>query len=111
MGKLIRNLILLVFLLVIIITSIIIYGGYSLYKETTNKISMSDKILEIQNSEDFVSIKDVPEYYKNAVIAVEDHRFYEHGAVDGIAITRALTSNIKNTIHDLSIFKFKRIYI
>ena len=96
MGKLIRNLFLMAFFIIIIVLSIVIYGGYSLYKETTNKVSMSDKIAEIQSSEDFISIEDVPDYYKNAVIAVEDHRFYEHGAVDGIAITRALSSNIKN---------------
>ena len=29
-------------------------------------------------------------YYKNAVVAVEDHRFYDHGAIDIIAIGRAI---------------------
>ncbi len=34
--------------------------------------------------------------YRNAVISVEDHRFYDHGPVDFIAIGRALFTNVKN---------------
>ena len=36
------------------------------------------------------------DYYRNAVVAVEDHRFYDHGPVDFIAICRAFYTNIKN---------------
>ena len=35
-------------------------------------------------------------YYRNAVISVEDHRFYDHGPVDFIAIARAVFTNVKN---------------
>ena len=31
----------------------------------------------------------------NAIIAVEDHRYYNHGAIDPIALARAIVSNIK----------------
>ena len=34
--------------------------------------------------------------YRNAVISVEDHRLYDHGPVDFIAIGRALFTNVKN---------------
>ena len=37
----------------------------------------------------------MPEIYKEAVIAVEDHRFYDHGGIDIIAIGRALWNDIK----------------
>ncbi len=33
--------------------------------------------------------------YKNAVIAVEDHRFYKHNGIDIIAIGRAAFNDIK----------------
>ena len=36
------------------------------------------------------------QYYRNAVISVEDHRYYDHGPVDFIAIARALFTNVKN---------------
>lgn len=35
--------------------------------------------------------------YKNAVISVEDHRFYKHGGIDIIAIGRAIWNDIKAT--------------
>ena len=35
-------------------------------------------------------------YYRNAVISVEDHRYYSHGPVDFIAVGRAMFVNIKN---------------
>ena len=38
----------------------------------------------------------MPEFYLNAVIAVEDHRFYNHGAIDPIAIARAVWTNVKS---------------
>ena len=38
----------------------------------------------------------LPKNYINAVIAVEDHRYYEHGPVDFIGIARALYTNIRD---------------
>ncbi len=37
----------------------------------------------------------VPDTYLDAVIAAEDHRFYEHGGVDYIAIGRAVYNDIR----------------
>ena len=34
--------------------------------------------------------------YRNAVIAVEDHRFYDHGPIDFISLGRAIFVNIKS---------------
>ncbi|WP_246798676.1 penicillin-binding protein 1A [Deferribacter autotrophicus] len=42
-----------------------------------------------------VPLSDVPEYLKNAVVAVEDSRFYEHGGVDFLGIVRAFIKNIR----------------
>jgi penicillin-binding protein 1A len=42
-----------------------------------------------------LDIKDIPEVIQNAVIAVEDARFYEHGGVDLMGIMRAFVTNVK----------------
>lgn len=42
-----------------------------------------------------LSFEDIPEYMKNAVISVEDSRFYKHGGVDFLGIMRAFFANIK----------------
>lgn len=42
----------------------------------------------------FVNIGQVPEKLKNAILAAEDERFYEHPGVDPIGIARAALANI-----------------
>ena len=39
-------------------------------------------------------IKDIPDVMKNAVLAIEDNRFYQHGGVDYLGILRAGVANI-----------------
>lgn len=43
---------------------------------------------------EYVSIEDVPEGVTNAVLAIEDDRFYEHGAIDFIRLGGAVLSNV-----------------
>ena len=42
----------------------------------------------------FVKVQDFPAIMKQAVIAAEDERFYQHGGVDYIGILRASSSTI-----------------
>ncbi|MCU6432201.1 penicillin-binding protein 1A [Undibacterium sp. Jales W-56] len=41
-----------------------------------------------------VHFKEIPEIMKKAVLAIEDDRFYEHGGVDYLGITRAALHNL-----------------
>jgi penicillin-binding protein 1A len=41
---------------------------------------------------EFVAIKDTPPTLKNALLAIEDARFYDHGGVDLIGVARAIFS-------------------
>lgn len=56
---------------------------------------MSQKIDEIKSNESYVTINKLPKIYLNAVVAVEDHRFYKHPGIDIIAIGRAAINDIK----------------
>lgn len=93
--KFLRRLLLVILIIILIIGGVCYFNGKKLYDEKLSEISLSDKVDSIKNSDSFVSLNDMPIYYKNAVIAVEDHRFYEHGAIDIIAIGRAIFTNIK----------------
>ena len=41
----------------------------------------------------FVPSKDIPDMMKKAIVATEDRRFYDHGALDLVSVTRALVTN------------------
>ena len=87
-----------VFLLTLIIVSIallFIGNGYKMYKEAIEEISIEDKIKEIKSKENYTEISDLPQNYINAVLSVEDHRFYNHCGIDLIAIGRATINDIK----------------
>lgn len=93
--KFFKKLFLLIIIIILIFVGIIFANGYKLYTQAISEMSISNKVTSIKNSSTFVSTNNVPDYYINAIVAVEDHRFYNHGTVDLISIGRAIVSNIK----------------
>lgn len=65
-----------------------------MYQEALDGRNLEDVISEIQSDPSYISYEDLPQNYINAVIAVEDHRFRDHGAIDLIAIGRAIYVNV-----------------
>ena len=90
----IRTLIVLILIIITVVT-VVILNGYKLYQTTIEKMSLKDKIAYIKSDTNYVSYSDVPDYYINAIIAVEDHRYREHRVVDIISLGRAIVSNIQ----------------
>lgn len=77
----------------------VIRDGYDLYQTAVEMQSLDDKICEVQSQEGYTMIDALPETYLDAVVSVEDHRFYKHIGLDFIAIGRAV-------IHDLKAGRF-----
>lgn len=94
--KFIRKLLIALVILAIIICSILFLIGHSYYSKALKEKPLITRVDEITSQENFVKFEDMSSYYRNAVISVEDHRFYDHGPVDFIAIARAIFTNIKN---------------
>ena len=94
--KFIRKLLFAIFLLIIIICSIFFLIGHSYYSKALKEKPLISRVDEITQRGNFVKFEDMSSYYRNAVISVEDHRFYDHGPVDFIAIARAFFTNVKN---------------
>ena len=61
--------------------------GYDMYKDAISQVSLEDKVNEIRSKESYTLFSDLPETYTDAVLSVEDHRFYGHIGIDPIAIT------------------------
>ena len=93
-----RNIKRIILIIILIVTSVVLLlvgNGYNMYKEALEENSLSEKISKIKSKENYTKIEEVPEIYKNAVISVEDHRFYKHNGIDIIAISRAAINDIK----------------
>ena len=97
MKKLILKLILWIVILLILAISLFAGLGYLKYKDATSKLSLSDAVNQIRSGEYYIKLEDISQDYKNAVVAVEDHRFYSHKGIDVISMLRATYVNIKSS--------------
>ena len=104
--KLLRKILLFILIVIIIIGGVLYLNGRKLYNEKLAAISLDEKIKSIKSSDSFIALSELPVQYKNAVIAVEDHRYYKHGAIDPIALVRAIVSNINTKTGFLLFFIF-----
>ena len=95
MKKIILRLIIIALLCLIAVATVFLGAGYSMYSKAIKAESIDDKIADIRSNANYTKIDDVSKMYKNAVVAVEDHRFYQHGGIDLWAIMRAIARNIK----------------
>lgn len=94
--KFVKKLLITLFIIAFIAVSVIIYLGYNMYKNVTAEVSISDKISKIESSANYTPIEEIPESFKNAIIATEDHRFRDHNGFDMIAFCRAIITNVKD---------------
>lgn len=94
--KIFRKILFVLIILIIIVLSIFCLIGYTAYTSQLKKEPLITRIEKITSEEHFVKFSNLSSDYRNAVIAVEDHRFYDHGPVDFIGIGRALFNNIKS---------------
>lgn len=93
--KLIKKVLFISIIVISILALILGLGGYNYYNKAVSEIALEDKVKQVQSSSDFVKYEDLPKNLIDATIAVEDHRFWEHGSVDFVSIGRAIFSNIK----------------
>lgn len=90
-----KKIIFVVILVAISISLLVIGNGYNMYKGALEQMPLSKKVASIIEKENYSKIDEIPQIYKDAVISVEDHRFYKHNGVDIIAIGRAFINDIK----------------
>lgn len=93
--KIIKRIIIIIILIALVSGAILIKNGYEMYKNAIDEIPLTEKVENIRKKENYTKIEEVPQIYIDAVISVEDHRFYKHNGIDIIAITRAAINDIK----------------
>lgn len=93
--KFLRGLLLALLLVCICGSGILVFLGYQMYTQALEETPLDQRVAQVRAQEDYTAFDSLPETYRNAVIAAEDHRFYEHGGVDPIAIGRALWNDLR----------------
>lgn len=98
--KIIRKLLLILLAFAILAGSFVFLIGYGYYSNTLHEMSLSERVDKVLNDEHFVPYEQLSKTYVDAVVAVEDHRYYDHGPIDFIAIARAMYTNIRDKEFD-----------
>ena len=93
--KWIKRLCSFIFLCILITGGILTYQGYTDYREAIEAKSVEEMSAEIESIDNYTTLDELPQTYIDAVLSVEDKRFYSHPGIDPIAIGRALVNDIK----------------
>lgn len=95
MKKILKHLVILWLLFMLVAVGGITFKGYQLYKEAVSSVSLETKFEEMKQGEHYTNYEELPEIYIQAVISVEDKRFFQHPGIDVKSICRAIIHNIQ----------------
>jgi membrane peptidoglycan carboxypeptidase len=82
-------------IVLLIIVSVPLTKGFIIYREAKSEAGIVQTVQTIQANKDYINIGSLSADYIDAVVAVEDHRFFNHGAIDIISIGRAAIKDLK----------------
>ncbi len=75
--------------------SYLMLEGYNMYRTAVEKEPIEQKVASIRSKENYTEIEELPQIYLDAIVSVEDHRFYSHPGIDVLAIARAAINDIR----------------
>ena len=93
--RIVRNVVLLVLALCLCAVLALAFLGWQMYTQALEEMPLDQKVRQVRAQESYTTFEELPDTYVQAVIAAEDHRFYQHSGIDVIAIGRALWNDLK----------------
>ncbi len=93
--KKVKKLLFLIIVVILIAFGFQVKSGYNLYKNTIAETPIEQAVEEIRNKDNYTVYDNLPQNYVNAVISVEDRRFFKHNGFDVLGTCRALINDIK----------------
>lgn len=95
LARIIRRVLVIALVAVIAMCALTVWRGYGMYREALADRPISQTVEELRATDTYTELDELPQTYLDAVVAVEDHRFYEHGGIDPIAICRAAFNDLR----------------
>ncbi len=95
LARIIRRVLVIALVAVIAMCALTVWRGYGMYREAVADRPISQTVEELRATDTYTELDELPQTYLDAVVAVEDHRFYEHGGIDPIAICRAAFNDLR----------------
>lgn len=95
LARIIRRVLVIALVAVIAVCALTVWRGYGMYREALADRPISQTVEELRATDTYTKLDELPQTYLDAVVAVEDHRFYEHGGIDPIAICRAAFNDLR----------------
>ena len=69
-------------------------NGYEMYRSAVAAVTPQQKADEIRAQAHYTALSELPPIYTDAVLSVEDRRFYSHCGIDPLAILRAAGTDL-----------------
>lgn len=95
LARIIRRVLVIALVAVIAMCALTVWRGYGMYREALADRPIFQTVQELRATDTYTELDELPQTYLDAVVAVEDHRFYEHGGIDPIAICRAAFNDLR----------------
>lgn len=97
--KIIRTIFSIIGIIAALCAAVIVYfaiRGAVMWNDAKAEKPIGTVIEQLQSADDFTVISELPEFYINAVISVEDRKFRTHNGINLKSIARALLYDIKS---------------
>ena len=95
MFKWFRKLLIRLLIVCILLVGICVGYGYVQYRDTITLKPIDEKVSDYWRIEGYLVFSELNEDFVNAVVSVEDKRFFKRTGFDYIAFSRAMFSNVK----------------
>ena len=70
-------------------------GGDSALVKVSTVWHVEETVKSLRSDPDWLKLQQIPDHTRKALLAIEDHDFYKHGALDISGIARAAFANLK----------------
>lgn len=94
--KIVLRVVLILIGLVILVTGFFAIKGAVLWSSSKKELSVTQAAENIRGDAEFVKYDELPQFYIDAVISVEDRRFFKHNGISVKSIIRAALYDIKS---------------